>query len=89
MPEHQFLVVTGTGAQARMGSGAAFTAWREPTTLLVGEHVESFAPVDAYQLMVEAVSSRIEGEDAWCVPMTDSLHVAQVLADVAAAGSAG
>lgn len=89
MPEHQFLVVTGAQAQVRMGSGAAFTAWREPTTLLVGEHVESFAPVDAYQLMVEAVSSRIEGEDAWCVPLADSLHVAQVLADVAAAGSAG
>lgn len=41
MPEHQFLVVTGMEAQARMGGGAAFTAWREPTTLLVGEAVES------------------------------------------------
>ena len=84
MPEHQFLVVTGTQAQARMGTGTAFTAWREPTTLLVGEHVESFAPVDAYQLMVEAVSARILGEDAWCVPVAESLRVAQVLADVAA-----
>lgn len=84
MPEHQFLVVTGTQAQARTGAGAAFTAWREPTTLLVGEHVESFPPVDAYRLMVEAVSARIEGEDAWCVPVTESLHVARVLADVAA-----
>ncbi len=85
MPEHQFLVVTGTQAQARMGAGAAFTAWREPTTLLVGDHVESFAPVDAYQLMVEAVSARIEGEDAWCVPVVESLLVAGILADVAAA----
>ena len=85
MPEHQFLVVTGTQAQARMGEGAAFTAWREPTTLLVGSHVESFPAVDAYQLMVEAVSARIEGDDAWCVPLDESVHVAHVLADVASA----
>jgi D-xylose 1-dehydrogenase (NADP+, D-xylono-1,5-lactone-forming) len=85
MPEHQYLVVTGTQAQARMGTGAAFTAWREPTTLIVGEHVETFAPVDAYQLMVEAVGARVRGEDAWCVPMAESLLVARVLADVAEA----
>jgi predicted dehydrogenase len=84
MPEHQYLVVTGTRAQARMGAGPAFTAWREPTTLLVGDHVETFPAVDAYQLMVEAVSARIEGEDAWCVPMAESLRVAQAVDDVRA-----
>lgn len=86
MPEHQFLVATGTHAQARMGAGAAFTAWREPATLLVGDHAESFPPVDAYQLMVEAVSARIQGDDAWCVPVAESLLVARVLADVTARG---
>lgn len=85
MPEHQFLVVTGTEVQARMGAGAAFTAWREATTLEVADHVESFAPVDAYRLMVEAVGARIGGDDAWCVPLTESLLVARILTDVAAA----
>ena len=86
MPEHQYLVVTGTDASARMREGAAFTAWREPTTLIVGDHVESFEAVDAYQLMVEAVSDRILGRDAWCVPLEQSLAVAWVLDDVRTRG---
>jgi hypothetical protein len=86
MPEHQFLVVTGTDAIARMSAGAAFTSWRESTALTVGDHVESFAAVDAYQVMVEAVSDRILGSDAWCVPVEESLAVARVLDEVRARG---
>jgi D-xylose 1-dehydrogenase (NADP+, D-xylono-1,5-lactone-forming) len=79
MPEHQFLVVTGSRAVARMGEGAAFTSWREPSTLLVDDRAEEFPAVDAYQLMVEAVAGRIEGGQDWCVPLSDSLAVAAVL----------
>ena len=86
MPEHQFLVVTGSQAQARMGEGASFTAWREPTTLVVGGLVEEFPPVDAYQLMVEAVSDRIEGGDSWVVPIEESIRVARVLDDIRRTG---
>jgi hypothetical protein len=86
MPEHQFLTVTGTAARARTGEGASFTAWRQPTTLTVGEHVESFPAVDAYQLMVEAVSDRIEGGTAWCVPIDESIRVARVLDEIRRTG---
>jgi predicted dehydrogenase len=86
MPEHQFLVVTGSDAIARMSTGAAFTSWRESTTLTVGDHVESFGAVDAYQVMVEAVSDRILGGDAWCVPVEESLAVAGVLDDARTRG---
>jgi D-xylose 1-dehydrogenase (NADP+, D-xylono-1,5-lactone-forming) len=79
MPEHQYLVVSGSEAVARMGEGAAFTSWREPTTLVVGDTTERFPAVDAYQLMVEAVADRIEGLDSWCVPLTESVAVAEVL----------
>ncbi len=79
MPEHQYLVVTGSEGRAQTGAGAAFTTWREPSTLLVGDHVESFPAVDAYRLMIEAVSDRVLGGDAWCVPLEDSLRVASVL----------
>ncbi|MBK9739958.1 MAG: Gfo/Idh/MocA family oxidoreductase [Actinobacteria bacterium] len=79
MPEHQFLVVTGTEAVARMATGAAFTTWREPSTLIVGEHEEAFAPVDAYQLMVESMSDRVAGGGGWTVPIDESLGVAWAL----------
>jgi len=84
MPEHQYLVVTGTDAVARMGEGAAFTTWREPSTLVVGDREEAFAPVDAYQLMVEAVSDRIDGGPGWCVPIEDTLAVAGIVDAIAA-----
>jgi D-xylose 1-dehydrogenase (NADP+, D-xylono-1,5-lactone-forming) len=86
MPEHQYLVVTGTTAVARMGSGAAFTTWREPSTLLVGDRVESFPAVDAYQSMVEAVGDRTSGGSDWCVPIEDSLAVSAVLDDIRCQG---
>jgi predicted dehydrogenase len=84
LPEDQSLVVTGSHAVARTGIGPAFTAWNEPSTLLIGEHEESFPPVDAYQLMVEAMSDRVLGTDAWVVPIEQSLRVAAVLDDVRA-----
>jgi hypothetical protein len=46
------------------------------------ERVETFAPCDAYQLMVEAVSARILGRDAWVLPLTTSLAVARTVDDV-------
>jgi xylose dehydrogenase (NAD/NADP) len=84
LPEQQSLAVTGSDTVARMGSGSAFTTWREPSTLLIGEHVETFPPVDAYQLMVEAVSDHVSGCDSWIVPMDQTLRVASVLDEIRA-----
>lgn len=77
--EAQRLQVLGSGDVATTGIGPAFTAWREETTLVIGGREESFAPVDAYQVMVEQVSARIEGREAWVVPMSDSVRVAEIL----------
>jgi predicted dehydrogenase len=85
LPEQQHLTVEGSDATARMGVGSAFTTWREPSTLNVGDAVEQFAPVDAYQLMVEAVSDRVAGGDSWVVPLEESLRVASVLDAIRAA----
>jgi predicted dehydrogenase len=64
----------------------AFTSWREPSELVVedaGERrVEQFVACDAYQLMIEAVSARIRGEEAWVLPLSTSLAVARTLDDV-------
>lgn len=77
--EAQRLIVHGSLGTAAMGAGQAFTSWREESTLLVGGGEESFAPVDAYQVMIEQVSARIQGEDSWVVPMNDTIRVAEIL----------
>ena len=77
--EAQHLVVRGSDDNAAMAIGPAFTAWREETTLKIGGREERFAPVDAYQVMIEEVSARIEGREAWVVPIGDSIRVAEIL----------
>ena len=79
MPEIQTLVVTGTDATARFPDGSAITSWREPSELLVGDRVEQFDAVDAYVLMVEAMSARANGADGYLVPLEESLAVAAIL----------
>ncbi len=63
--------------------GQAFTTWREPCTLRVVQdgdaRVEQFAACDPYQLMIEAVSTRIRGEAAWVLPLDTSMAVAATL----------
>jgi xylose dehydrogenase (NAD/NADP) len=82
LPEHQSLVVRGSAAEAAMGVGAAFTTWREASTLRVGGRVESFEPVDAYELMVQSVSAHVRGEDAFVVPVQDSVRVARIVDEI-------
>ena len=77
--EAQHLVVRGSDDNAAMAIGPAFTAWREETTLKIGGREERFAPVDAYQVMIEEVSARIEGSETWIVPIGDSIRVAEIL----------
>jgi D-xylose 1-dehydrogenase (NADP+, D-xylono-1,5-lactone-forming) len=82
-PEHQRMIVVGSEATARLEPQAAFTTWREPSSLRMGDMAEEFVSVDAYQLMVESLSNRINGADAWVVPIEQSLAVANVMDRVA------
>jgi predicted dehydrogenase len=87
-PEAQGLTITAPGLSVAFG-GQAFTTWREPCMLHVerdgspGE--ERFAACDPYQLMIEAVSARIRGEDAWVLPLATTEAVAATLDAIAAA----
>ncbi len=64
-----------------------FTSWHDPALLRITsgvraaglERVERFDDVNAYQVMVEAVSARIRGADAWLLPLVDSRTVAATL----------
>ncbi len=81
-PEAQLLRVDAGEVSVEV-PGQAFTEWRNPCVLRVVEEgvlrEEPFAAVDAYRLMVEAVSARATGEPAWVLPLSTSAAVAAIL----------
>lgn len=86
-PEKQFAKITGTKSRIEFTESLAFTSWKESSSLQIGDHTEVFPATDAYQLMIEAVSAKIRGEDTWVLPIQESLDVALLL-DAASAFSA-
>ncbi len=75
-------------------AGKAFTTRHSACDLIfddprgeAGRSVETFAAVDPYRLMVEAVAARIRGEDTFCVTREDSLAIARVSDAVRAAAA--
>ena len=90
-PESQGLTVTAPGISVE-AANPAFTSWREGAELQVVEdgveRVETFEACDAYLLMVEAVSRRARGEDAWVLPLSTSLAVARAVDEVASLAGA-
>ncbi len=82
LPSEQRIEVTGSQATMRTGAGEAFTLWKQEATLIVGNTVETFAPDDAFALMVEDVSAAIQGHDATVFPSESSLRVAEILDDI-------
>ena len=87
-PEAQGMQITAPGLELTWVD-AAFTSWRREATLRVVEddHArdETFPTCDAYQLMVEAVSARAAGHDAWVLPLASSVAVAAALDAIEAA----
>ncbi|HET9075769.1 MAG TPA: Gfo/Idh/MocA family oxidoreductase [Acidimicrobiales bacterium] len=83
-PDRQWIEVTGTDGVLRFGP-PAFTAWSDgPASLELARTdgpVESrhFQACNPYLSMVEAVSARVRGGDAWLVPRRDSEWVAAAI----------
>ena len=65
-----------------MGEGEAFSSWNEATTLVLNGEVEHFAPVNAFEVMVNNVSQLIMGEGGWCVSLEQSVRVAEILDEI-------
>ena len=82
-PNQQVISIKGSGGEITFSAGEAFTNWHKPSALSVTTGgqvtVEEFAPVDPYQLMVQAVSAHLIGEKAWLLPIDESLSVMQVI----------
>ena len=83
----QEISILGSSGGIKFLEGAAFTNWNEPSTLLVNDEIYSFESVDAYQLMVEAVSDVILGKPAWIPPHSESLFVMDLIDQIRASGS--
>ncbi|MCF8542641.1 MAG: Gfo/Idh/MocA family oxidoreductase [Candidatus Nanopelagicales bacterium] len=79
MPESQRLLIRGSEARIQVPDEQAFTSWQIPTSLLVGDHEESFPATDAYRDMFAAVSSRILGGSDWVLSPEASVRVADLV----------
>lgn len=84
MPESQKLVISGELATIECPGNDAFTSWNMPSLLRISDHVQEFAPVDPYRLMIENVGAYILGESAWIPPVPQSLYVAKLLDQIKA-----
>jgi predicted dehydrogenase len=87
LPAQQHVEITGTAGTIEFVDGQAFTTWKEGSSLRVNGVIEEFEAVDAYQLMVEAFSSKLQGGSDWVVPLADSLACAKALDQIAQWGS--
>lgn len=79
MPESQRLALETEAGAVRIVDDQAFTSWREPTVLEIGNRVEDFAATDAYRDMFEAVSGRILGRDDFILSPVASIRVATIV----------
>ena len=79
MPETQRLVIAGELATIKCLGNDAFTSWKKPSSLSVGNHLEEFEPVDPYCIMIENFGNHIEGKPAWILPIEQSLYVMKLL----------
>jgi hypothetical protein len=82
-PNQQVISIKGETGEINFSMGEAFTNWHKPSALSIKKagqvKVEEFAPVDPYQLMVQAVSAHLTGEKAWLLPIEESLNVMKVI----------
>jgi predicted dehydrogenase len=75
MPENQSLIVHGSKGSVELIGKEAFTSWHTPSQLRLGDAVEEFEAVDAYQLMIENFGRKVQGQESWVLPLETSLFV--------------
>lgn len=79
MPESQTLIVRGEKGSAELVGNQAFTSWRAPSTLRLGDGFEEFGAADPYKLMIENFGKKVSGGPAWVLPLENSLSVQKTL----------
>jgi xylose dehydrogenase (NAD/NADP) len=77
--EAQHLVITGSEATIECMGNDAFTSWKKPSSMRVGDHLEEFPAIDPYAVMIENFGCYIQGEPSWTPQIEDSLYVMGLL----------
>jgi len=82
-PERQWLVITGEGGEIELPESPYTAWWANDTELPLsqgsGTRRLAVPAVNAYQLMVEQMSSAIGGRAGWVLPLAESRATAAVL----------
>ena len=78
MAENQSLRINGEKQAITFLGEQAFTSWKSPSTLQIGDLKEEFEAVDPYMLMIENFGKKIQGEQNWVLPLESSLWVQKV-----------
>ena len=81
IPNKITLLITGTEGTISTGGNDAFVSHNNPSTLIIenkdGKKVEDFAACDPYQLMADSFAKKIRGQEAWLLPLTESVKFAE------------
>jgi predicted dehydrogenase len=81
IPNKITLVIKGTEGTISTGGNDAFVSHNSPSTLIIenkdGKKVEEFAACDPYQLMADSFAKKIRGEQAWLLPLAESVKFSE------------
>ncbi|MEY3387637.1 MAG: hypothetical protein RI944_410 [Actinomycetota bacterium] len=86
IPDKITLKITGTEGSISTGGNDAFNSHNKPSTLIIetkdGKKVEEFAACDPYQLMADAFAKQIRGENAWLLPLEESVKFSEFFDEI-------
>lgn len=75
------LEIIGTEGKISTGGNDAFVSHNSPSTLIIenkdGKKVEDFAACDPYQLMADSFAKKIRGQEAWLLPLEESIKFSE------------
>ena len=75
------LEIIGTEGKISTGGNDAFVSHNSPSTLIIetkdGKKVEEFAAYDPYQLMADSFAKKIRGQEAWLLPLEESVKFSE------------
>jgi hypothetical protein len=81
IPKKITLVIKGTEGTISTGGNDAFVSHNSPSTLIIetkdGKKVEQFEACDPYQLMADSFAKKIRGQQAWILPLTESVKFSE------------
>ena len=81
IPNKITLVIKGTEGTISTGGNDAFGSHNSPSTLIIetksGKKIEEFEACDPYQLMADSFAKKIRVEQAWLLPLSESVKFSE------------